>query len=226
MAEQDWLNGSNPGTQPLSTQAYSAPPAVRHELRPLTTGEVLDRTFFLFRSNFWLYVGLASIAAGVNVLASIARLAYLHYKNVPVTSPKAVMMGLAFSIMGAIVYFVVYSLTHAATVSAVSSIYLGEPTSMGHALSAVKGNWLRYCLIALWQSWSAGWIFALLIVPVFALTALGIRSMPGLVAVLVVFAFGSLVYGLIAYIRNSLAIPAAVIKKTCRFVARSDAASN
>ena len=36
--------------------------------------------------------------------------------------------------------------------------------------------------------------------------------MPGLVAVLIVFAFGSLVYGLIAYIRNSLAIPAAVIE--------------
>src|SRR5580704_17864569 len=100
MAEQDWLNGSNPGTQPASTQAYSAPPALRHELRPLTTGEVLDRTFFLYRSNFWLYVGLASIAAGVSVLASIARLTYLHYKNVPVTSPKAVTVGIVFSVIG------------------------------------------------------------------------------------------------------------------------------
>ena len=212
MAEQDWLNGSNPGTQPASTQAYSAPPAFRHELRPLTTGEVLDRTFFLYRSNFWLYVGLASIAAGVSVLASIARLTYLHYKNVPVTSPKAVTVGIVFSVIGTILYFVVYSVTHAATVSAVSSIYLGEPTSMDRALNAVKGNWLRYCLTALWQSWSAGWIFALLILPVFGLTALGIRNMPGLVAALIFFAFGSLVYGLIAYIRNSLAIPAAVIE--------------
>jgi hypothetical protein len=212
MAEQDWLNGNTSATQPALGQAYNTPPVVRYELRPLTTGEILDRTFFLYRSNFWLYVGLASIAAGVSVLASIARLAYLHHKNVPVTSPRALMVGLAFSVIGAILYFVVYSVTHAATVSAVSSIYLGEPTSMDRAINAVKGHWLRYCLIALWQSWSAGWIFTLLIVPVFAMSALGLKNMTGLVAVLVFFAIGSLVYGLIAYIRNSLAIPSAVIE--------------
>src|ERR1700733_3938548 len=109
MAEQDWLNGSTPGALPHSGEAYSRQqPAVRHELRPLTTGEILDRTFFLFRSNFWLYVGLASIAAGVNVLASIGRLAYLHFRGVPVTSPTAILVGSAFSIVGAILYFAVY----------------------------------------------------------------------------------------------------------------------
>src|SRR5271156_4462800 len=111
MAEQDWLNGSTPGAPRAGEANSRQQPAVRHELRPLTTGEILDRTFFLYRSNFWLYVGLASIAASVNVLASIARLAYLHYKNVPVTSPKAVMVGLAFSVIGVILYFVVYSVT-------------------------------------------------------------------------------------------------------------------
>jgi hypothetical protein len=211
VAEQDWLSGSNPGMQPASTPAYGAPP-ILHELRPLTTGEILDRTFFLYRSNFWLYVGLASIAAGMSVLASIARLAYLHYTNVPATSPRAVAAGSAFSIAGALIYFVVYSLTHAATVSAVSSIYLGESTSMERALNAVKSHWLRYCLIALWQGWSAGWIFFLLIAPVFGLAVLGIRNAPGVAAVLVFLAMGGLVYGLIAYIRNSLAIPAAVIE--------------
>jgi hypothetical protein len=97
-------------------------------------------------------------------------------------------------------------------VSAVASIYLGEQTSMGKALDAVKGHWLRYCLIALWQSWSAGWIFALMIVPVVVMGSLGVRNLNGLVGLLVFFAFGSLIYGLIAYIRNSLAIPAAVME--------------
>src|ERR1700731_1389066 len=77
MAEHDWLNENNSGIQPASGEAYSrTQPEVRHELRPLTTGEVLDRTFFLYRSNFWLYVGLASIAAGASALASIGRLTY------------------------------------------------------------------------------------------------------------------------------------------------------
>jgi len=78
MAEHDWLNESNSDAQPgLEEMRSRTPPGVRHELRPLTTGEVLDRTFFLYRSNFWLYVGLSSIAAGVSVLASIGRLTYL-----------------------------------------------------------------------------------------------------------------------------------------------------
>ena len=65
MAEHDWLDGSRRGIQPVSKGVDGGTqPIVQHELRPLTTGEILDRTFFLYRSSFWLYVGLASIAAG------------------------------------------------------------------------------------------------------------------------------------------------------------------
>src|SRR5215469_5294848 len=88
MAEQEWLNGSAPGGEPYSGGLRNPPPTVRHELRPLTTGEILDRTFFLYRSNFWLYAGLASIAAGVNVLTSISRLTFIHFARMPATSPK------------------------------------------------------------------------------------------------------------------------------------------
>ena len=213
MAEHDWLEGSNSGVPPAPGQMGGGRlPVVRHELRPLTTGEVLDRTFFLYRSNFWLYAGLASIAAGVNVLASIGKLTYIHFASIPATSPKAILIGSMFALVGAILYFAMYSVTHAATVSAVSSIYLGEQMSMGRAIDAVKGHWLRYCLIALWQSWSAMWAFALLIAPMAAIAGLGIKNLNWLVGLLVFFAIGSLVYGLIAYIRNSLAVPAAVME--------------
>lgn len=214
MAEQDWLNGNNAGFQSISVEGNNRPQsAVRHELRPLTTGEILDRTFFLYRSDFWLYVGLASIAAGASVLAQIGKLAYFHF-SAPMlpASSKALIANGVISVLGALLYFAVYSVTHAATVSAVSSIYLGEKTSMGKALDAVRGHWVRYCLISLWQSWSGGWIFLLLIAPVFLIPAVGIRNLNGLVAVLVFFALASLVYGIIAYIRNSLAIPAAVME--------------
>ena len=99
MAEHDWVDGSNPGIQPVSEGVYGgAQPAVRHELRPLTTGEILDRTFFLYKSDFWLYVGLASIAAAVNVLTAIVRLGYLHLRGIPETSPKAVLAGSILSV--------------------------------------------------------------------------------------------------------------------------------
>jgi hypothetical protein len=216
MAEHDWVDGGRSGIQPASGELFGGPqPIVRHELRPLTTGEILDRTFYLYRSNFWLYVGLASLAAGVNVLTSILRLAYQHFMGIPATSPRAVFVGTAFTIVGVIIYFAVYCVTHAATVSAVASIYLGEPTSMSKALDAVKGHWLRYCLIAIWQSWSAGWVFGVIFLPVFLVPFLG-QGNPAVIALMAslvfLLSFGAVAYGVIAYIRNSLAIPAAVME--------------
>jgi hypothetical protein len=214
MAENDWLNESNPGIQPSSGERYSrSKPSLRHELRPLTTGEILDRTFFLYRSNFWLYVGLASIAAGASTLASVGRLTYFRL-NLPMqpSSPRAMIASGVITVVGLLLYFAVYSVTHAATVSAVSSLYLGEETSMGAALGAVRGHWVRYCLISLWQSWSGGWMFVLLIAPAVLIPMVGLKNLNGLMAFLVVFALASFVYGIIAYIRNSLAIPAAVME--------------
>src|SRR5260370_2052624 len=158
MADHDWLNGSNSGIHPPSEEIYSrSQPILRHELRPLTTGEILDRTFLLYRSNFWLYFGLASIAAGASALASIGRLTYFRL-NAPMqpSSPKAMIASGVLTVVGLILYFAVYSVTHAATVSAVSSLYLGEETSLGAALSAVRGRWVRYCLVSLWLSWGCG----------------------------------------------------------------------
>jgi hypothetical protein len=214
MAEQDWLGGGNPGIHPSSGEMSGRlEPAVRHELRPLTTGEILDRTFLLYRSNFWLYVGLASVAAGASTLASIGRLAYFRLnQTIHPSSPQAMIASGALALVGALLYFAVYSVTHAATVSAVSSLYLGEETSMGAAFGAVRGHWVRYCLISMWQSWSASWIFLLLIAPVVLIPLLRLTNLNGLLALLVGFALGSLVYGIIAYIRNSLAIPAAVME--------------
>jgi hypothetical protein len=214
MAENDWLSSGDAGWGGASGEVHSPPPPVaRHELRPLSTGEILDRTFYLYRSRFWLYVGLSSFAAGVSVLGTIGKLAYLHFKApVAAGAASAMLVGSVFVILGTILSFVAYSVTQAATVSAVSSIYLGEETSIGAAFRAVRRHWLRYCLIALWQAWSGGWIFMLLFVPALVIPGLGITSLNWLVGLMMFGAFGSLIYGIIAYLRNSLAVPAAVVE--------------
>jgi hypothetical protein len=51
-----------------------------------------------------------------------------------------------------------------------------------------------------------------MIVPVTLMARLGLKNLNGLMAALVFIAIGSLVYGLIAYIRNSLAVPASVME--------------
>ena len=35
------------------------------ELRPLSLGELLDRTFSYYRSHFWLFVGIMAISTAV-----------------------------------------------------------------------------------------------------------------------------------------------------------------
>ena len=54
-----------PGARLPGTIADPGTGALRYELRPLSTGEILDRSFSLYRRSFWLYVGLSATAAAV-----------------------------------------------------------------------------------------------------------------------------------------------------------------
>jgi hypothetical protein len=225
MADQAWFTADGSGGEGFI--AAPPPPVVptqsRYELRPLTTGELLDRTFYLYRSNFWLFVGLSTIAAGVNVVMELLKLLYQHFYGVVGFGPAAghatgtgdVVRSVAFavlSLVASVLYFAVYGVTQAATTSAVSAIYLGDATSMKVALRAVSARWARFFGISLWQLWSAGWIFTLLIIPPLTIYALGIRSRMGIAGFMLFAASLSLIYGMIAYIRNSFAVPAAVME--------------
>jgi hypothetical protein len=209
--QQDWLKPQN--SFAADSPGSAAPPpraAIGYDLRPLSTGEILDRTFILYRSRFWLFAGLSSIGACVSVLSGMARLALPQASAA--TAPRAVGLATLFAMLGALLALVAYSITQAATTSAVSALYLGEETSMGKALRSVGAHWLRYPLIAIWQAWSMIWIFFLLFIPVVAIPAMGVRNLGWLVGLLIFLAFASLVYGIIAYLRNSLAVPASVIE--------------
>ena len=197
-------------------QVYATPPPPPqvYELRPLSTGEILDRTFSLYRRNFWLYVGLSAVAAAVTTLGSIARLSFfgIGQKIVSAGGPKAMIISAIATIVMTILYFAAYGVTQAATTSAVSSVYLGHETSIGIALRAVIRHWQRYVLIVLWQMWSAGWIAFVLFVPAFVIWGLGMKSLNWAATALIFFGMLSVGYGLIAYIRNSLGVAASVVE--------------
>jgi len=210
MATQDWLGPPpHPGE---STPASPVPAPIRgYELRPLAVGEVLDRVFSLYRSHFWFLVGLSAVSAGVSVAVAILRLIFLHYSALTVASPAFALANGVIAIMQGGVYLIAYSLTLAATTSAVNALYLGEPTSLGIALRTARRLWLRCIGITFWQGWSAAWAF-LLLIPIFLIP--GVRG-SGAVGVGLVTLLGILagsVYGVIAYLRNSLAVPAEVVE--------------
>ena len=102
-----------------------------------------------------------------------------------------------------------YAIVQAATTRLVSQIYLSGTAQPGVALRAAWPRTLRYVGIELWKVWSAMWVATLLFGAVGACVAARQQALAGIFRVL---GLGGLVYGVIAYLRNSLAIPASVIE--------------
>ena len=214
MAPQDWIS---PNSTDYGSAAAVAPhPVPVYDLRPLAVGEILDRVLSIYRSHFWLLVGLSAASAGVSLGVAVLRLILTYFSKITIGSISYSFVNAGFAFVQGGLYLIAYSLTVAATTAAVNSIYLGEPTSLGSALPTARRLWLRCIGVAFWQGWSATWAFVLLMVPLLAvLTIPAMRGSSGAIFLILLEGLGFLagiVYGVIAYLRNSLAIPAAVIE--------------
>jgi hypothetical protein len=200
---------------PVGGYAQSA----AQQMRPLSLGEVLDRTFAVYRSRFWLFAGIAVLSGVVQLVANALNLLVHHV----VLLKFGFKVGLVETQIGAYValllFYVASTQTQAATVYALSEVYLGSETTVKGSLVATVGRWYRYIGIGLWQAWSALWVMLLLGVPAAVLMGYGVarggRStaltvLGGLLVFVAVFGGGA--YGVVAYLRNSLGIQAAVIE--------------
>jgi len=114
------------------------------DLRPMTLGEVLDRTFTLYRENFLLFAGIMAVPY---LFVLVFRFGVLLLTRSAVTGatphvPSAGLIGGAFvGVFGVlIVMLLVIGVAQAATVSAVSELYLGREISVMDALSRAKGS--------------------------------------------------------------------------------------
>lgn len=199
-------------------QGPAATPHLNYDLRPLSTGEVLDRTFQIYRSRFALFAGLALLPAAVGVVTSALRLLYSAQLNTHVhvgaALYRAQIFSVSLSVISILISTVLYGITQAATTWAVSAVYLGEPASIKSAYEVAFRHWFRYTVIVLRQTWAALWLpIVLLVVAIVVGVAAKPRgSFSWLVLLLLTLAFLSLIYGIWAYIRISLAIPAAVVE--------------
>jgi hypothetical protein len=98
------------------------------DLRPLSLGEILDRTFSLYRNNFVLFIGIAAIPQ----LAVLAyHLAQVWLSATPVVSrdpartalsPGAGAFVLLGGLIGGAVYITTYLFAQGGTVYAVSEL--------------------------------------------------------------------------------------------------------
>ncbi len=143
------------------------------ELRPLTLGELLDRTFFLYRKNFILF-------AGVVALPHLALLA-VQFAGVGLQSSK-LLIGPAASIPWTLAVWAVSlgvtAASQGATVIAVSHVHLGRQTTITESFAGIKGRifYLALIMIGYWIGIGVGLV--LLIVPGIILALMWALTIP------------------------------------------------
>ncbi len=130
-------------------------------LRPLSTGELLDRTFSLYRSHFGLFIGIFA-------LPHLAVLAF-QLVGVAVRSPgtqlSVVLMTFVWSMGALFLTMIVSAASQAATVVAVSEVHLDRQASVMDSFLRVKGQILGVIGLSLVVGLLVGLAFLALIVP-------------------------------------------------------------
>jgi len=209
-------------------------------LRPMSLGEILDRTAQLYRTNFVLLVGIAAIYAGILLVLNLlqigvaALLGHLHMtRQLPLVT-------LAFVVIMIPLIFIFAGAAVAANNRAVAWINLGQPATIRGAYRSILPRLGRY----LWLMTIVAFFIYLPFVVIFTgyfiflfayarpkglfAAGGGANSQAAAVLAVVTLAFvllsmAALVYAIFMALRYSLAIPASVIEdlKTRTAIKRS-----
>ncbi|MGA9063138.1 MAG: hypothetical protein WB341_15940 [Terracidiphilus sp.] len=207
---------------------------MNNQLRPLTLGEILDRTAELYRNHFLIFAGISALFAGTMLLVQmlhLAALALLGYPHIPAHLEWAYAVTIGVEVLA---IALVAGLSIAAFNRAVAWIYLGEPATVRAAAGSVFSRLSRYLwlmTVMMFRAWAPlflmyvalfGLLFA--VMPSGFLFSPQVASHPPamnpstavgvLLSLLVLFPlfFLSVVYGVFMWLRYSLAMPACVVE--------------
>jgi hypothetical protein len=143
------------------------------DLRPMSLGEVLDRTFKLYKNHFWLFAGITALPFLVLLLINLGVAAAQTAKLAAGHAPKGIGDLSAGLIAGAVggfflfmlLYLLLLGAAQAATVFAVSDLYLQRPSSLRDCYKRVGGKALRVIVILILTGFVVGVGFLLFIIP-------------------------------------------------------------
>jgi hypothetical protein len=122
---------------------------VKTELRPLDLGEILDRTFQIYRTHFLLFAGLASVGAACNLVWTTIHTFTVRTLTSHGTALQLQIVNLVFQCIAVGVVIMAFSVVWAAMVHTVAAIYLEQQTGVGRALRTVLPRWFRLVLVTL-----------------------------------------------------------------------------
>ncbi len=192
-------------------------------LRPMSTGELLDRTFALYKRNFKLFVGIATVGPAASL---VFQLLTVGSAAVPAaTGRRGAFAGASLGIgmlAGLVIMLAGMAIAHGATVRAVAAVHLGRHITIGEAYKSLKGR--------IWRIFGV-FLLVFLLVAVGAVIIIVLASILGSLAVIggaqagragtvlgILVAIAAAVIGamlaITIYVRYALAVPACVVEDT------------
>jgi Membrane domain of glycerophosphoryl diester phosphodiesterase len=202
------------------------------ELRPLSIGELLDRTFSYYRKNFWLFVGIVAApqVAMVSVSLFIQRLQLMGPPPAPSKDPAEILARFPGMISGFVLtlgllmlaVIMIYSLVQGAIAFALSEVHLGRATTIRAAFRSLRGK--------TWRLLDTVFSIALRVIGIYVLMMLGVGLIvaipaalsnggrPGpiaiiILAILVILGMmAAMILAPILVMRYALAVPAMVLE--------------
>lgn len=200
-------------------------------LRPLTLGEILDRTAELYRKNFLLLSGISSVYSGILLVLGLIQISVQRGFSAAHMNTAAIIGAVIGIVVLALVSLVCGGLAVAANTRAVGWLHLGEPASIGAAYRAVLPRAGRYVWL-LTIIYFVAWFPCVLIYAAYAVLMLHYVRTTGMLSqhpahaidqstalmllgasigfFVLLLAFG--IYGIIMTLRYSLAVPACTVE--------------
>jgi hypothetical protein len=200
----------------------------------MSTSQVLDRTFHLYRNNFVLFAGIAIITPALRLIAMLIQLKIFGPLVMP-QSPEnftpqfmqtLIIRLLITVVVGSIVYIVGTALASSATAYAVSMVHLGKTTTIAGAYSNIKKIFGRIlglvCAILFFTFGPLLLSYGVFLGVAFGMAILvrggdfpAASALLGLGGLLFGFVFfiGSFVWMFFALCRYALAVPACTLEK-------------
>jgi hypothetical protein len=110
------------------------------DLRPLTLGEILDRTFTLYRRKFLLFVGISAIPQTLVLALNVISLLLANKRAAGVLPGAGIVLGVVIAMVVIIVTVLAYFLSQGATILAVKDLYLGRTASIRESFRRTRGE--------------------------------------------------------------------------------------
>ncbi len=183
------------------------------DIRPMSLGEVLDRTFNLYKNHFWLFAGITALPFSLLLIAQVAVAAMTSVAakvpvgRTPPFSPGAVGGMVGGGALVLILYFLMIGAAHAATVFAVSDLYLSRPVSIRGSLSRV--GWKVFRVLAVFFLLGLILVVGFVAIAVFGFALPG-AALKGIGLLLLIPVVGTLM--VILMCRVAVSIPAAMLE--------------